>query len=196
MRFTLVWHEVATKQPRDARNPNDPAYDWSRFDAVLQGLRAHGITPLVTIWGSPSWANGGRNPNWLPRSGFGNFAYAASKRYPWVRLWTAWNEPNTRTFAVPVSAKLYVQARAEPRLRAPPPANRANVLAGGVTSPRQSSSGQSPARFMAGMRAARARLDAYAANPYPRPAPRRRSTIRARGAARSRWRASTASARR
>lgn len=35
--------------------------------------------------------------------GFGDFAYAAARRYPWVRLWTAWNEANLRLFAAPVS---------------------------------------------------------------------------------------------
>src|SRR5581483_10727266 len=73
VRFTLLWNEVATKKPANAANPNDPAYDWTQFDPVLDGLRAHGITPLVTLYGSPTWANGGRAPNYLPTSGFGQF---------------------------------------------------------------------------------------------------------------------------
>jgi hypothetical protein len=46
-------------------------------------------------------------------------------------------------------------------------ASSANVVAGGVTSPRKTDSGMSPLLFMQGMKAARARLDAYAQNPYP-----------------------------
>jgi hypothetical protein len=46
-------------------------------------------------------------------------------------------------------------------------ANRANKVAGGVTSPRRTASGMSPLAFMQGMRTAHARLDAYAQNPYP-----------------------------
>jgi len=42
-----------------------------------------------------------------------------------------------------------------------------NLVAGGVTSPRKTPSGMSPLTFMQGMRAAHARLDAYAQNPYP-----------------------------
>jgi hypothetical protein len=80
VRFTLVWSQVARARPQDARNPNDPAYDWSQFDPVLQGLHAHGISPLVTLWGAPGWSNGGRAPNGLPASGFVCDAYAASKR--------------------------------------------------------------------------------------------------------------------
>jgi hypothetical protein len=167
VRFTLVWSQVARARPQDARDPNDPAYDWSQFDPVLQGLHAHGISPLVTLWGAPGWSNGGRAPNWLPRSGFGSFAYAASKRYPWVRLWTVWNEPNTPLFARPVSPSLYVRRLLNPAYLLLHRANRRNVVGGGVTSPRKTPSGIAPETFMTGMRKARARLDAYAANPYP-----------------------------
>jgi hypothetical protein len=167
VRFTLVWREVAQHAPADGRDPADPAYDWTPFDAVLDGLHAHRITPLVTIWGSPPWANGGRPANWLPASGFGNFAYAASKRYPWVRLWTVWNEPNTAVFSRPVSPALYVKRLLNPAYVLLHRANRKNLVGGGVTSPRATASGMSPTAFMHGMRAAHARLDAYAANPYP-----------------------------
>jgi len=167
VRFTLVWREVASRAPADGRDPVDPAYNWAPFDAVLDGLHAHGITPLVTIWGSPGWANGGHPANWLPRSGLGNFAYAASKRYPWVHLWTIWNEPNTAVFSRPVSPALYVKRLLNPAYVLLHRANRTNVVGGGVTSPRATASGMSPTAFMRGMRAAHARLDAYAANPYP-----------------------------
>jgi hypothetical protein len=45
-------------------------------------------------------------------------------------------------------------------------ASAANRLAGGVTSPRKTPTGLAPYAFMQGMRAAHARLDAYAQNPY------------------------------
>src|SRR5262249_11431971 len=167
VRFTLVWSEVAKKRPAHPLNPNDPAYDWSNFDPVLEGLHEHGITALVTLWGAPRWANGGHAQNWLPRAGFGNFAYAASKHYPWVRMWTVWNEPNTSIFARPVSPSLYVQRLLNPAYALLHNANRRNVVAGGVTSPRKTPSGMAPDTFMVGMHAAHARLDAYAANPYP-----------------------------
>jgi len=167
VRFTLLWSDVATRKPAAAADPADPAYDWSQFDPVLRGLRAHAITPVITLYGSPRWANGGRGPNFLPRSGFGTFAYAASKRYPWVRLWTVWNEPNTRVFSVPVSPRIYTQRLLNTAYAWLHRASPANVVAGGVTSPRKTSSGMSPVDFIRGMHAARAKLDAYAANPYP-----------------------------
>src|SRR5262245_11128519 len=167
VRFTLVWREVAPTEPASPTDPNDPAYDWHAFDPVMNGLRAHHITTLVSIWGSPGWANGGRPQNFMPSRGVGNFAYAAAQRYPWVRMWTAWNEANLHLFAAPVSPMLYVRHVLNPAWAALHRANRANRVAGGVTSPRRTPSGMSPITYAEGMRRAHARLDAYAANPFP-----------------------------
>ena len=167
VRFTIVWREIARTEPKDPTNPNDPAYDWHAFDPVMNGLHAHHITTLVSLWGSPAWANGGHGQNFMPTRGYGNFAYAAARRYPWVRLWTAWNEPNLRVFAAPVSPSLYVRHVLNPAWAALHRANRANRIAGGVTSPRATPSGMAPVAFAEGMRRAHARLDAYAANPHP-----------------------------
>ena len=101
----------------------------------------------------------------LPRSGVGDFAYAAAARFPWVRLWTVWNEPNTRTFSVPVSPRA-TSARCSTRPTRAARASSANLVAGGVTSPRKTATGMAPLDYMRGMRAAHARLDAYAQNPY------------------------------
>lgn len=168
VRFTLRWDKVASSQPANGRNPADPAYNWAAFDAVLQPLHAAGIAALVTIYGSPSWANGGHPPNWLPATGaIGDFAYAAAKHYAWVHMWTAWNEPDSRVFSVPVSPSLYVQRVLNPAYAGLHAARRSNLVGGGVTGPRQPPGGMAPLTFMEGMRAAHARLDAYAHNPYP-----------------------------
>ncbi|HZS24151.1 MAG TPA: hypothetical protein VFA30_04100 [Gaiellaceae bacterium] len=165
VRITLRFDEVAATKPTDGRNPDD--YDWGTFGTTLDALHTEGISALVTLYGSPGWANGGRSPATLPSSGFGNFAYASSKRFPWVHMWTAWNEPNSRTFSVPVSPSLYVRRVLNPAYAALHQASPANRLAGGVTSPRKTPSGLAPLAFLAGMHAAHARLDAYAQNPYP-----------------------------
>ncbi len=167
VRFTLRWDRIAPTRPADARDADDPAYRWGQYATVLEGLHEQGISALVTLYGSPSWANGGHLPGWLPRSGFGNFAYAAAKRFPWVHMWTAWNEPNGRTFAVPVSPRLYVQRVLNPAYAALHEASSANRVAGGVTSPRQTPTGMAPLEFLQGMSDAHAHLDAYAHNPYP-----------------------------
>jgi hypothetical protein len=167
VRFTLRWDKVAPTRPTMPRNPADAAYEWGQFDTVLRALHARGITALVTLYGSPAWANGGHAANWLPSSGFADFAYAASKRFPWVHMWTIWNEPNGRTFAVPAAPLAYVRQALNPAYASLHEASAANVVAGGVTSPRRTPSGVSPLAFMRGMKLAGARLDAYAQNPYP-----------------------------
>ena len=167
VRFTLRWDQIAPTQPAAATNPADAAYKWGQYDAVLRALHAAGIPALVTLYGAPAWANGGHAPNWLPQRGFADFAYAAARQFPWVHLWTIWNEPNGRTFSVPVSPRLYVQRLLNPAYAQLHSASGANRVAGGVTSPRATASGMSPLAFMQGMRAAHARLDAYAQNPYP-----------------------------
>jgi hypothetical protein len=166
VRFTLRWDAVAPTRPARPRNPSDPAYRWGVYGDVIDELHARGIPVLVTLWGSPRWANGGGAPNRLPASGLGSFATAAAARFPWVHLWTVWNEPNSRSFSVPVSPKLYVTRVLNPAYAALHAASAANQVAGGVTSPRKTPSGLSPLTFMQGMRAAHARLDAYAQNPY------------------------------
>lgn len=89
VRFTVRWDVIARTRPTFARDPLDPAYNWRSTDAVLGGLRRHGIQPLVTLYGTPGWANGRRAANWAPSSStaFGDFARAAATRYRWVRLW-------------------------------------------------------------------------------------------------------------
>ena len=167
VRFTLRWDQVAPTRPAKARSSDDPAYHWGAYGDVLDGLHELGISALVTLYGSPRWANGHGAPNKLPLSGIGDFAYAAAHRFPWVRMWTAWNEPNSRTFSVPVSPAAYVRRVLNPVYAALHSASSANRVGGGETSPRVTPSGMSPLEFMRGMRAAGARLDAYAQHPYP-----------------------------
>ena len=39
IRVNLNWNEVATKRPLKPTDPADPAYDWSRYDPILQGAK-------------------------------------------------------------------------------------------------------------------------------------------------------------
>src|SRR3954447_4453398 len=41
-------------------------YAWSRADRLPERLHEHGSEPLVTLWGTPAWANGGHSQNWAP----------------------------------------------------------------------------------------------------------------------------------
>ena len=169
VRFTVRWDTVARTKPADPRNPTDPAYDWSLYDSILDRLRAAKISVLISLWGTPEWANGGQKPNYVPddSDAFASFAYAAATKYPWVTRWTVWNEPNVRLFLIPNNPRVYTTKLLNPAYRALKSANRRNLVAGGVTSPRKTPTGMSPIAWIRGMRAARALLDAYAQNPYP-----------------------------
>ena len=169
VRLTLRWDTVAQSIPDDARDPDDPAYDWDLYDPILQRLRAAHIPVLISLWGTPRWANDGQEPNHLPSdaTSLASFAYAASQKYPWIARWTIWNEPNVRLFLIPNSPRLYVTRLLNPAYRALKSANPRNLVAGGVSSPRKTPSGVSPIAWIRGMRAAHALLDAYAQNPYP-----------------------------
>ena len=158
VRLSIRWDQVQPKQAPIA---------WGQYGVVLDALHAARIPAVVTLWASPRWANGGNAANHLPTHGFGTFAAAAGRRFPWVRQWTAWNEPNTRVYSVPVSPSLYVKRVLNPMVAALHAVNHANKVAGGVTSPRGTSTSMSPLTFLKGMRAANAHLDAYAQNPYP-----------------------------
>jgi hypothetical protein len=170
VRYTLRWDHVATRRPANGMNPADPAYDWSSSDALLEGLHAHGIDVVLTLWGTPAWANGWQKPNWAPRSSsaLASFASAAALRYPWIRKWEVWNEPNQRGGLNPNSPRLYVQRLLNPTVKALHALNPRNVVAGGATSPRATKTALSAVTFMRGMRRAGARFDVYSHHPYPR----------------------------
>jgi Cellulase (glycosyl hydrolase family 5) len=159
VRFNLHWNRIEETQ-------GSP--DWRQSDAVLQGLRKRGIKALVGLVGSPEWANGGRAPNYAPRSAdFADFAGAAAARYSWVRDWLVWNEPNQARWLRPTSPTLYVRSLLNPAYKAIHAVTPRARVGGGVTAPRAGSNGVSPVLWIRGMKKARARLDAYAHHPYP-----------------------------
>jgi len=169
VRLTVRWDQVARSRPSSPRSHSDSAYDWDRIDAVLRGLRGRAIEPVLTIYGTPRWANGGRAPNWAPTSAeaIASFAYAAARRYSWVRYWTIWNEPNRSTFLRPTTAATYVRTILNPAYAQLHAVIDGVRVGGGVTAPRAGSSGVAPVAWIRAMGAAGAKLDAYAHHPYP-----------------------------
>jgi hypothetical protein len=164
VRITLDWPRIEAVRGE---------YDWSREDALLHALRNHGLIPLVTILGTPAWANGGQGANWAPLSSDAmvQFGTAAAERYRFVRYWLIWNEPNQRRWLRPVSPSVYVSRLLNPAYTAIKAVIPGAKIGGGVTAPRGGSGGMSPLAFLRGMRRAGGKIDAYAHHPYPlRPA--------------------------
>jgi hypothetical protein len=113
VRVDLRWDLVAPARPANARDPADPAYDWSAYDRIVDATRATGTRILFTVWGTPGWA---RDPSVavgtrfgphavrpLRPGEFGLFGAAAAARFAprGVHLWEAWNEPNIPLFLRP-----------------------------------------------------------------------------------------------
>ncbi len=136
---------------------------------MLDALHSAHITVVLQLVGTPSWANGGKGPNYAPTSSapFGAFATAAAREYPWVKDWLIWNEPNQVIWLRPTSPAIYVTRLLNPAYAAIHKEISGAVVAGGGTAPRGSTGGVSPVAWIAGMHAVHARLDAYAHNPYP-----------------------------
>jgi hypothetical protein len=193
IRTILSWETAAPSRPADARDPFDPAYHFDDLDDLARSAQQRGIELLVTIWGTPGWANGGQTPNRPPTDlqTLENFAYALAERYsgrhagyPAVRLYTAWNEPNLEQFLAPqfdeagesVSPGLYAGiARAiQDGVK---DANPGALVAIGETSPRGQDSpsrgtvqdSHSPARFARLVSEVEPAVDfdAWAQHPYP-----------------------------
>jgi hypothetical protein len=115
IRFDADWPSIAMRQPSNARDPNDPAYDFSQVDSVVKRAAAEGIPVMLTIAHTPAWDGGTLKHNHMPRRilDLQNFAYAIATRYsghfadsdgnplPAVTRWEAWNEPNTATHLSP-----------------------------------------------------------------------------------------------
>jgi hypothetical protein len=84
----------------DARNPDDPQYDWAYLDRAIGLVTAAGMKPLLAVTGSgPLWSSrvpSLGNPRYQPDAGkFGQFAEAVARRYgPVTDRYLVWNEPN------------------------------------------------------------------------------------------------------
>ena len=169
VRYTIRWDQVARRTPTSPGSPADGAYDWNIPDSVLKTVHQAGIDAVVTLYGTPRWANGGAGPNIVPdsKTALAAFARAAALRYPWVNRWLVWNEPNQRIWLRPTSPRVYTQMLLNPAYAALHAVRPGILVGGGVTAPRGNTGGVSPVDWLRGMAAAGARLDAYASNPYP-----------------------------
>jgi hypothetical protein len=191
MRLLVHWNRTAPRRPADGSDPFDPAYDFDDLDDAIRTAQRSDMEVVLTLHGTPRWANGGKTPNVMPRrvSDFGAFARAIASRYsgrhdgfPFVRFWTIWNEPNLQLFLSPqfdrrgrsVAPANYARlhAAAYAGIKAGNP--RALVAAGetsarGTDNPEGIRPVHSPGRFIEGIAKAnpRLRFDAWSHHPYP-----------------------------
>lgn len=110
VRTTVYWSKVAARRPTTPANPFDPAYHFEDVDELVRGAQLRGMEVMLTIWGTPGWANNGRGQNRPPTrmADLQSFARAVAARYsgrfpglPFVRFFSVWNEPNLEQFLAP-----------------------------------------------------------------------------------------------
>jgi hypothetical protein len=96
VRIVLYWNVA---------QPTPTSYEWKEPDKQINEAIAAGLTPVVTVWRAPGWAErsskgeaGTRNPD---PDAFGAFARQLASRYRKVHYWEAWNEPNLDHFLSP-----------------------------------------------------------------------------------------------
>jgi len=110
VRLLVQWNLVAKTKPATATDPFDPAYVFDDIDEAVRAAQENDQEVILTVSGTPGWANGGKTPNVMPTrvSDFTAFMRAIASRYsgrfegyPFVRFWAIWNEPNLQQFLTP-----------------------------------------------------------------------------------------------
>ena len=111
IRIAVNWRAIAVRAPQpgeDIADPAWPGYRWESVDVAVAEATARGLTPIVSINGAPNWAEGPGRPasappgSWRPDpAAVGAVARAAALRYPGVRYWQVWNEPNLGVYLTP-----------------------------------------------------------------------------------------------
>ena len=175
LQFTVDWAQVAATRPAAPADPADAAYRWPSeiSEATVEAAR-RGIGVSLLVTGAPAWANGGRAAIWRPdrAQDFGDFLTAATRRYPTVRRWMIWGEPNRDDRFQPNARNSRVGPRAYATLldaayAALKRASRRNVVIGANT---WTNGTVRPADFLRWMRLPNGRLprlDWLGHNPFP-----------------------------
>jgi hypothetical protein len=175
LQLTVSWSAVADARPASPTNPADPAYRWpAQFDTAVRNADRNRIRLAFLVSQTPAWANGGKAPQWAPSNprDYADFLTAASRRYPSVRRWMIWGEPNRVDRFLPNRSGSDVGPRTYARLldaayAALKRQSRHNIVIGGMT---WTGGAITPAIFIRGMLLASGRpprLDWFGHNPFP-----------------------------
>jgi hypothetical protein len=207
VRTTVYWSRIAQTRPANGADPFDPAYRFDDLDEFVRNAGLHGMEVMLTIWGTPAWANGGKGQNFAPTnySTLQNFARALASRYsgryqgfPFVRYYSVWNESNLGQFLSPqydskgkpvgpaIYAKLYRAAYAGIKA-----GNTRSLVGIGETSARGrdrylgragTQETESPGKFaeLLSKQKPALRFDAWSHHPYP-------TSISGKPLAKTRW---------
>jgi hypothetical protein len=166
-RIPILWGRV----DGSARGPEGD--NWFALDQVVAAARARNMKILFTIYNGPSWAGGrnGTRPELLAA-----FAVRAATRYPDVRLWQVWNEPNNQHFLKRPNRVEKYRAMVNQVAAALRPLHPGNLIVAGASSPFGhpeigDGGATPPMTFMRQLLKQRTKFDIWAHHPYTRGGP-------------------------
>ncbi len=175
LQLSMSWADVAPTRPAAPTDPADPAYRWpAEIAAIVPEASRRRIQLALLVANAPSWANGGQPPIWAPQQprDYADFLTAAARRFPGVRRWMVWGEPNRDDRFQPnrdndsIGARTYA-ALLDAAYAALKRESSANRVIGGMT---WTGGTSKPATFLRQMRLANGRpprLDWFGHNPFP-----------------------------
>ena len=121
VRIEVSWRSIAPGTPSStfvATDPTSPEYNWAGIDSVVEDAAASGMTPILDIVATPSWAYdnlpSGVNAGTPNIADLGDFATALATHYdgltpgiPAENVFQVWNEANNSLDLDPASASTY-----------------------------------------------------------------------------------------
>jgi len=117
VRLSVFWFLVAPASSEQERPAGAlyPTAAWARYDRIVAAAARANMPLLLSVAGpAPAWATAGQRCEDAPGRGCGEgvfrpdpreferFVEAAGRRYPRVRMWSIWNEPNYPSSLKPV----------------------------------------------------------------------------------------------
>ncbi len=201
VRANYRWYDAAEgcagQTSKALENPNNPCYNWGRFDGIVKQANDRGMQVLISIQQNPVWLLNTDNRLWMGTTNkqfarvlehYVAFHKAAATRYKqgspngFIKFWTVHNEPNSRNYwgggitapNVARYAQLYGRTAVAIKQASP-----TSLIAPGPTGPTGGSGGIKPRKFLqdfqkhvvkylpGGLANKKRYINAYAHNPYP-----------------------------
>ncbi len=108
---------------RVCQKEKDGAFDFSKYDRIVDADEARGITVLPIVYGPPRWAY----PAWQNLDGYAAFVRATVRRYgkrmPVIEIWNEenipgfWKDPNPTNYLALLKAAYTAAKEADPSVR-------------------------------------------------------------------------------
>lgn len=148
VRFGMNWRWVLPDNPT--------TYKWQGTDLRVEAIVDRGMQPLAVLATTPAWARPSNcsdsqwcAPSSTKISDFAKFAAAAAQRYPQIRVWEIWNEPNHPSWWKPNADPVKYAALLKATYKAIKAVNPDAIVITGGTSPAKTKGGYiAPVEFL------------------------------------------------